>query len=138
MERLMPTYGGNIRDICCTGMGGVNLLSVWAANTLTDLMFHVLHLVLEALCVRVCIHMCVCLHVRVPVEAEVQGELCENEVLRQQAVGLGELGLVLRGGRDQTRHLVQAWWAQRGNHLVSLSTPLGLRAKESEIALIVL
>ena len=48
---------------------------------------------------------------RVPVEAEVQGELCEDEVLRQQAVGLAELGLVLRGGRDQTRLLVQAWWA---------------------------
>jgi len=48
------------------------------------------------------------------VEAEVQGELCEDEVLRQQAVGLGELRLVLRGRRDQAGLLLQAWWTGKG------------------------
>ena len=61
MERLLLTYGGNIRDICRAGMRAVKLPSVWAVNTLADLMFHVLHLALEHLCacVRVCVYTCV-------------------------------------------------------------------------------
>lgn len=42
-----------------------------------------------------------------PVEAEMQGELREDEVLRQQAVGRRRLQGLLRRHRDQTGFLIQ-------------------------------
>lgn len=42
-----------------------------------------------------------------PVEAEMQGELRKDEVLRQQAVGRRRLQGLLRRHRDQTGFLIQ-------------------------------
>lgn len=43
-------------------------------------------------------------------EAKMQGELCEDEVFSQQAVGLSRLHRLLRGHRDQTGFLVETWF----------------------------
>lgn len=50
----------------------------------------------------------------VPVEAKMQGELCEDEVFSQQAVGLCSLHRLLRGHRDQTGFLVETWYKTLG------------------------
>ncbi len=55
----------------------------------------------------------------VPVEAKMQGELCEDEVFSQQAVGLRRLHWLLSGHRDQTGFLIETWFERdRIDHLV--------------------
>lgn len=48
-----------------------------------------------------------------PVEAQVQGVLREDQVLRHQVVAAGEFWLLLALGRDQARLLVQPWCKKR-------------------------
>lgn len=45
----------------------------------------------------------------VPVEAEMLGELCEDEVFSQQGVRLSRLHQLLRGHGNETGLLLQAW-----------------------------
>lgn len=50
-------------------------------------------------------------------EAEMQGELCEDEIFSQQAVGLCTLHRLLRRYWDQTGFFVKTW-NKRRDHLV--------------------
>lgn len=44
-----------------------------------------------------------------PVEAEMHGDLCEDEVFSQKTVGLRGLYVLLGGHRDQASFFVKTW-----------------------------